>query len=65
MQDEAFEFTARLDVSRMTDGDHTGLAMFQKSATGLEIVQVSGTRNLRFFEMKGFRRGRVTSFSVG
>ena len=39
MQDNAFEFTVRIDLTRMKAGVHAGLAMFEKSASGLEIVQ--------------------------
>jgi beta-xylosidase len=39
MQDNAFTFTVRLDLTRLTTGVHTGLAMFEKSASGLEVVQ--------------------------
>jgi hypothetical protein len=33
----------------MKSGVHTGLAMFEKSASGLEIVQTSNERRLIFF----------------
>ena len=49
MQDQNLDFTVRLDLSAMTDGTHTGLAMFEKSASGLEIVQHGNTRTLSFF----------------
>lgn len=49
MQDNAFEFTARIDLAQMKNGVHTGLAMFEKSASGLEIVQTSNERRLIFF----------------
>ena len=39
MQDNSFEFTARVDLAAMKNGARTGLAMFEKSAGGLEIVQ--------------------------
>jgi beta-xylosidase len=54
MQDNSFEFTARLDLSAMKDGVHTGLAMFEKSASGLEIVQSDGVRRLGFFHLQDF-----------
>jgi hypothetical protein len=49
MQDEAFEFTSRLDVTGMKDGDHAGIAMFEQSASGLQVVQSGGMRALSFF----------------
>ncbi len=39
MQDNAFEFTARLDLSALKNGTHAGLAMFEQDASGIEIVQ--------------------------
>jgi beta-xylosidase len=51
MQDDAFEFTARLDLSGMKDGDHVGLSMFEKGASGLEVVQDHGTRTLGYFHL--------------
>jgi beta-xylosidase len=52
MQDESFELTARLDLAHIEDGGHTGLAMFEQRASGLEIVQEHGARSLRFFHAK-------------
>jgi beta-xylosidase len=49
MQDEAFEFTTRVDVVGMKDGDHAGLAMFEQAASGVEVVQVGGERSIEFF----------------
>lgn len=51
MQDDSLEFTVRMDVSRMRDGVHTGLAMFEKDASGLEIVESGGQRRLRLFHL--------------
>jgi beta-xylosidase len=51
MQDNAFEFTARLDLSQMKNGTHAGVAMFEQDASGLEIVQSSGERQLFFFHL--------------
>ena len=50
MQDDAFELTARFDLTHLKAGDHTGLAMFEKNASGLEIVQEDGKRGLRFWQ---------------
>lgn len=49
MQDNSFEFTAKVDLAAMKNGVHMGLAMFEKSAGGLEVVQVGDDRRLSFF----------------
>jgi beta-xylosidase len=49
MQDESFEFTSRLDLHAMKDGDHAGLAMFEQAASGVEVVQTGEARVLDFF----------------
>jgi beta-xylosidase len=49
MQDNAFEFTARIDLARMRSGDHAGLAMFERLASGLEVVQTGSGRQLAYF----------------
>jgi beta-xylosidase len=49
MQDEAFEFTTRVDLAGMKDGDHAGLAMFEQAASGVQVVQAGGVRSLGFF----------------
>jgi len=49
MQDNAFDFTSRLDLSGMKDGDHAGIAMFEQSPSGLQVVQTGGVRSLSFF----------------
>jgi beta-xylosidase len=49
MQDEAFAFTTRVDVSGMKDGGHAGLAMFEQAASGVEVVEAGGVRTLGFF----------------
>jgi len=51
MQDNAFEFTVRLDLAGMKTGVHTGLAMFEKAASGLEVVQTGTLRQLNFFHL--------------
>ena len=51
MQDNEFEFTVRLDLSHMKDSVHAGLAMFEKSASGLEVVQSGKVRRLSFFHL--------------
>jgi beta-xylosidase len=48
MQDKNFELTARLDLSAITDGTVTGLAMFEKSFSAIQIVQTGNTRHLEF-----------------
>ena len=64
MQDNAFELTARLDLTRMKAGVHTGLAMFEESASGLEIVQSTSERRLSFFHLQDQAAGPVLLQSV-
>ncbi len=59
MQDNAFEFTARVDLTDAKAGVHTGLAMFEKSASGLEIVQDGNERRLSFFHLPDREAGPV------
>ncbi len=61
MQDNSFEFTVRLDLSEMKAGVHTGLAMFEKSASGIEIVQSESERRLVFFHLQDRSAGPVVS----
>jgi beta-xylosidase len=61
MQDNAFEFTVRLDLTKMQTSVHTGLAMFEKSAGGLEIVQSGNTRRLNFFHLQNRTAGPILS----
>ena len=58
MQDNAFEFTVRLDLAAMKPGVHAGLAMFEQSASGLEIIQSDGARQLSFFHLSERVAGR-------
>lgn len=51
MQDNSFEFTVRVDLSQEKSGTHAGLAMFEKSASGLEVVQSGDERRLDFFHL--------------
>lgn len=51
MQDNSLEFTTRIDLHAMTDTTHAGLAMFQKSIVGIEIVQSGTRRKLNFFHL--------------
>lgn len=53
MQDNVFDFTARIDTSDIALGTHTGLAMFEASASGLEIIQSDTTRQLQYFHLTG------------
>jgi len=52
MQDNAFQFTVRIDLKAMKPGVHAGLAMFEKSSSGLEIVASADTRRLSFFHLQ-------------
>jgi len=49
MQDNSFEFTARVDLTGMRAGVHAGVAMFEKTASGLEVVQQGNELRLNFF----------------
>jgi hypothetical protein len=68
MQDNAFEFTVCLDLKAMKPGVHAGLAMFEKSASGLEIVQTgpqSGdARRLSFFHAQERTAGPALAQSI-
>jgi beta-xylosidase len=59
MQDEALEFTARMDMSAMEPGVHAGVAMLEKSASGLEVVQSEQGRKLRMFHLAEAIEGPV------
>ena len=51
MQDNDFTFTVRLDLNGVESGVHTGLAMFEKNASGLEVVQSGDKRRLDYFHL--------------
>jgi beta-xylosidase len=59
MQDDAFEFTVQLDIRGMKPGVHTGITMFEKSAGGIEVVQVGSERHLNYFHLPDHERGPV------
>jgi beta-xylosidase len=59
MQDNSFEFTTRIDLAGMKSGVHAGLAMFEKSASGLEVVQAGSERRLFFFHLQNRTPGPV------
>lgn len=64
MQDNAFQFTVRVDLSLTKPGVHTGLTMFEKTASGLEVVQLGTDRQLRFFHMQDHVTGPTVTQSV-
>lgn len=64
MQDNAFQFTARLDVSNMKDGTHSGLAMFEQSPSGIEIIQTGHRRRLAYFHLDQRLPGPVISQAI-
>jgi beta-xylosidase len=64
MQDNAFEFTARLDVAGMKTGGHAGLSMFEKSAGGIEIVQSATGRRLDYFHLPDRVAGPAVTTSI-
>lgn len=64
MQDNSFEFTARLDLAAMRDGTHAGLAMFEKAPGGLEVVQSGDSRRLFFLHAQERTAGLTLTDSV-
>jgi beta-xylosidase len=64
MQDESFQFTARVDLSAMKNGVHAGLAMFEKMAGGLEVVQQNDERRINFFHAQDRTAGPAVSQRV-
>jgi beta-xylosidase len=64
MQDNAFEFTARIDLAGMRGGDHAGLAMFEMLASGLAVVQTGMERRLEYFHSQDRVDGPVLTGSV-
>jgi beta-xylosidase len=64
MQDNSFEFTVRVDIARVKPGVHAGLAMFEKSASGLEIVASGDTRRLNSFRLSDITEGPIISQKV-
>ena len=64
MQDDAFEFTVRLDVSGMKSGVHAGIAMFDASPAGLEIAQSGSERRLQFFQLSDHVPGPTLSQAI-
>ena len=64
MQDNAFEFTVRMDLSGIKPGVHAGLTMFEKSASGLEVEQRGLVRRLSFFHLQERTPGPVLSQSI-
>lgn len=64
MQDNSFQFTIRMDLSGMKSGGHAGLAMFEKSAGGLEVVQTGAERRLNFFHLQDRVEGPLLAQSV-
>jgi len=57
MQDNSFELTVRIDLSSMRSGVHAGLAVFEKDASGLEVVQQGMRRELAYFHLPGRTQG--------
>jgi beta-xylosidase len=64
MQDNSFEFTARLDLARMRSGDHVGLAMFERLAGGLEVVQTGSEQRLAYFHSQDRVEGPVLAATL-
>ncbi len=64
MQDNAFEFTTRMDLTGIKPGVHAGVAMFDNSATGVEIEQDGHERRLNFFHLQEHTSGPDFSQAV-
>ncbi len=64
MQDNAFEFTVRLDLTKMNQGVHAGLAMFEQSASGLEVAQSGSDRRLSFFHLSDRVAGPLVAQNI-
>jgi beta-xylosidase len=48
MQDEALEFSTRMDLRHMADGDRAGLSVLEKSISYLAVTQTAGQRSIMF-----------------
>lgn len=48
MQDESLEFTTRVDVRHLADGDRTGLSFFDKNLSYVAAQQAQGARSVLF-----------------
>ena len=57
MQDEAFEFTVRMDLQGMQNGVHAGIGMLEKGASGLQVVQADGGWELQIFHASDLVKG--------
>jgi Beta-xylosidase len=64
MQDNAFEFTVRVNISEMKNGAHTGLAMFERFASGLDVEQSEKERRIYFFHAQDRTAGPELMQSV-
>lgn len=64
MQDDSFELTVRLYLSGMKEDVHTGLTMFEKAASGLEIVRTGRVRRLSWFHLPDASPGPVLQAKV-
>ncbi len=53
MQDPALDFTARVDIKGMANGQQAGLAMFSDRPSGVRITDTADKRNLIFFSCDG------------
>jgi beta-xylosidase len=64
MQSNSFEFTVRIDLSGMKSGVRTGLAMFEESASGLEIEQSGTERHVNYFHLPDHTQGPIISQNI-
>lgn len=63
-QDESFQFTARVDLSHLTPGDHAGISMFDKNLNSLAVVQTGKERRLVLTLSGAENPGPVLSESI-
>jgi beta-xylosidase len=64
MESNSFEFTVRMDLTGMKTGTCTGLAMFEKSPSGLEITQSGSERRLSYFHLPNRTQGPSISQNI-
>lgn len=64
MQDNAFAFTSRIDISDVKSGTHAGLAMFEQSPSGIELVQTGNQRQLAYFHLDQLTLGPIVSQAI-
>lgn len=64
MQDNAFQFTIRVDLTAMKSGVHAGLAMFEEFPSGLAVAQSGNVRRLSYFYLQERVKGPALTQSA-